>query len=57
VNHAKFPSGLGGSLARLWRKAVDFFLQQRIYMPNNSTSLAWSKPTTDWPSIIVTGVL
>src|SRR5919106_470114 len=23
-----------------------FFLQQRIYMPNNSTSLAWSKPTT-----------
>ena len=28
-----------------------------IYNPSSSMIFNWSKPTTDWPSMIVTGVL
>ena len=28
-----------------------------IYNPSSSMIFSWSKPTTDWPSIIVTGAL
>jgi hypothetical protein len=27
------------------------------HKPSSSIIFAWSKPTTDWPSMIVTGVL
>jgi hypothetical protein len=34
-----------------------FLSRRRDHKPSRSIIFCWSNPTTDWPSMIVTGVL